>query len=73
MSTEQREEIQERIQTFYEAVQSNWPGFKVRLGQEQMFAQIADTLSHAKSNKEDRKSTRLNSSHTDISRMPSSA
>ena len=54
MSTQQLEEIQERIQTFYEAVQSNWPGFEVRRGQEQMFAQIADTLSHAKSNKEER-------------------
>ena len=28
---------------------------------------------HAEQKKEDRKSTRLNSSHTDISRMPSSA
>ena len=54
MSTEQLEEIQERIQTFYESVQANWPGFKVRTGQEQMFAQIANTLSHAKSNKEER-------------------
>ncbi|MFM8153788.1 MAG: hypothetical protein ACKN8Y_10870, partial [Polynucleobacter victoriensis] len=54
MSTDQLAEIQERIQTFYEAVQANWPGFKVRTGQEQMFAQIANTLSHAKSHKEER-------------------
>ena len=54
MSTEQLDEIQDRIQTFYKAVQANWPGFKVRTGQEQMFAQIANTLSHAKSHKEER-------------------
>ena len=32
-----------------------------------------DPRTGAKSNEKDRKSTRLNSSHTDISRMPSSA
>ena len=36
-------------------------------------ANVIDTLLDVEANQKDRKSTRLNSSHTDISRMPSSA
>jgi ATP-dependent DNA helicase DinG len=41
-------EIQKQIEQFYQQVQSEWPGFRPRKGQEQMFAQIAQTLIHAK-------------------------
>ena len=52
MSNENLKEIQEKIEEFYQAVQVNWPGFKTRVGQEQMFAHIAQTLSQAKSAKD---------------------
>ena len=41
-------------------------------GHERSWAQLRE-LAHWAQSREDRKSTRLNSSHTDISRMPSSA
>lgn len=52
MSDSIQQEISEQIETFYQAVKDHWPGFKTRVGQEQMFAQIGQTLSHAKSGKE---------------------
>jgi ATP-dependent DNA helicase DinG len=52
VSNENLKEIQEKIEEFYQAVQVNWPGFKIRVGQEQMFAHIAQTLSQAKSAKD---------------------
>ena len=52
MSNEHLKDIQEKIEEFYQAVQANWPGFKTRVGQEQMFAHIAQTLSQAKSAKD---------------------
>jgi ATP-dependent DNA helicase DinG len=52
VSNENLKEIQEKIEEFYQAVQVNWPGFKTRVGQEQMFEHIAQTLSQAKSAKD---------------------
>ena len=42
-------------------------------GQGKLTDEIVQSLENAKTLSEDRKSTRLNSSHTDSSRMPSSA
>ena len=46
--------------------------FVYRNVDEQIRDDVMDVLDHAEDER-DRKSTRLNSSHTDISRMPSSA
>lgn len=45
-------EIQKQIEQFYQQVQSEWPGFRPRKGQEQMFAQIAETFVLAKDAKD---------------------
>ena len=54
MTSDIQQDISEQIESFYQAVKENWPGFKTRVGQEQMFAQISQTLSHAKSPKDSR-------------------
>ena len=46
--------------------------YKIELGYDQIDKIVLDSLQEAYRIK-DRKSTRLNSSHTDVSRMPSSA
>ncbi|MBU3599279.1 ATP-dependent DNA helicase DinG [Polynucleobacter sp. 30F-ANTBAC] len=59
MSRAELKEIQAKIQEFYEAVQHSWPGFKPRLGQEQMFEEITQTLNLAKDPKDDRQGDNL--------------
>lgn len=59
MSRAELKEIQAKIQKFYEAVQHSWPGFKPRLGQEQMFEEITQTLNLAKDPKDDRQGDNL--------------
>ena len=51
-----------------EIILSATPDILAKIGQIDMQAQLSGKTFY-----EDRKSTRLNSSHTDISRMPSSA
>jgi ATP-dependent DNA helicase DinG len=48
------QDIQRQINEIYTAVQTQWPAFKTRTGQEQMFKEISQTLSLAKSLKDDR-------------------
>jgi len=59
VSRAELKEIQAKIQEFYEAVQHSWPGFKPRLGQEQMFEEITQTLNLAKDPKDDRQGDNL--------------
>ncbi len=54
MSRFNLEEIQSFIQSFYQAVQENWPGFKTRQGQEQMFEEITQTLGQLKEAQDER-------------------
>ena len=48
------QDIQRQVDEIYRAVKEQWPGFKTRTGQEQMFKEISQTLSLAKSLKDDR-------------------
>jgi ATP-dependent DNA helicase DinG len=59
VSRAELKEIQAKIQEFYEAVQNDWPGFKPRIGQEQMFEEIAQTFNLAKDPKDDREGDNL--------------
>ena len=48
------QDIQRQVDEIYRAVKEQWPGFKTRTGQEQMFKEISQTLSLAKGLKDDR-------------------
>ena len=54
MSSSDIQEIKTHIEDFYELVKSQWPGFKARIGQEQMFEEISKTFRQAKDLKDDR-------------------
>ena len=43
MSQVELQDIQRQVNEVYTAVQSQWPGFKTRIGQEQMFKEISQT------------------------------
>ena len=54
MSSSDIQEVKTHIEDFYELVKSQWPGFKARIGQEQMFEEISKTFRQAKDLKDDR-------------------
>ncbi|MEY4481824.1 MAG: ATP-dependent helicase DinG [Pseudomonadota bacterium] len=54
MSSTDLKEIKSHIDDFYELVKTEWPGFKARVGQEQMFAEISKTFNQAKDLKDER-------------------
>ncbi len=54
MSSLDTQEVKTLIEDFYELVKTQWPGFKARIGQEQMFEEISKTFRQAKDLKDDR-------------------
>ncbi len=54
MSSTDLKEIKSHIDGFYELVKTQWPGFKARVGQEQMFEEISRTFHQAKDLKDER-------------------
>lgn len=54
MSSSDIQEVKTHIEDFYELVKTQWPGFKARIGQEQMFEEISKTFRQAKDLKDDR-------------------
>ena len=54
MSSLDTQEVKTLIEDFYELVKTQWPGFKARAGQEQMFEEISKTFNQAKDLKDDR-------------------
>lgn len=54
MSSSDLKEIKSHIDDFYELVKTQWPGFKARVGQEQMFEEISKTFNQAKDLKDER-------------------
>ena len=54
MSQIELKDIQRQVEDIYSVVKSQWPGFKTRIGQEEMFDQICRTLSLAKELKDER-------------------
>jgi ATP-dependent DNA helicase DinG len=54
VSSTDLKEIKSHIDDFYELVKTEWPGFKARVGQEQMFAEISKTFNQAKDLKDER-------------------
>jgi ATP-dependent DNA helicase DinG len=54
VSSSDIQEVKTHIEDFYELVKTQWPGFKARIGQEQMFEEISKTFRQAKDLKDDR-------------------
>ena len=54
MSSSDPQDVKTHIEDFYELVKTQWPGFKARIGQEQMFEEISKTFRQAKDLKDDR-------------------
>jgi ATP-dependent DNA helicase DinG len=54
VSSTDLKEIKSHIDGFYELVKTQWPGFKARVGQEQMFEEISRTFHQAKDLKDER-------------------
>jgi ATP-dependent DNA helicase DinG len=54
VSSSDLKEIKSHIDDFYELVKTQWPGFKARVGQEQMFEEISKTFNQAKDLKDER-------------------
>ena len=54
MSSSDIQEVKTHIEDFYELVKTQWPGFKARIGQEQMFEENSKTFRQAKDLKDDR-------------------
>ena len=54
MSSSDIQAVKTHIEDFYELVKTQWPGFKARIGQEQMFEEISKTFRQAKDLKDDR-------------------
>jgi ATP-dependent DNA helicase DinG len=54
VSSSDPQDVKTHIEDFYELVKTQWPGFKARIGQEQMFEEISKTFRQAKDLKDDR-------------------